>query len=201
MPQTIPLGFERPVFESQSTFRSVLTAMSSPGRPVTLPVRAHGPEGWTGGMAALVLTLCDMDTPLWLDHPAATPEALRFLRFHCGSPLALDPGQAAFVVAMDPCAMPPFCAFAPGSAEFPEKSATILLASDLDQTGAPELRLRGPGVKDSLLVPSAWLPGGFARSWQDNRALFPQGVDVILVGRETIVGLPRTTRLEEAACM
>ena len=43
MLQPIPAGFARPVFESQSTFRVILEAMSRPGRAVKIPVQAGGP--------------------------------------------------------------------------------------------------------------------------------------------------------------
>lgn len=201
MLQSIPVGFSRPVFESQSTFRAILSAMSRPGRPVALPVLAQGPAGWSRSMAALVLTLCDMDTPLWLDPGSCSPDALRFLRFHCGCPVIDEPAQAVFAVVSDSLAMPNLADFALGSAEYPEKSATVLLASSLCASNGASFRLQGPGVENSLDMPRSWLPAGFARSWRGNGQLFPCGVDVILVGPDRIVGLPRTLKVEETTCM
>ena len=132
MLQSIPAGFARPVFESQGTFRAILDAMSRPGRVVPLPVQAEGPQSWSGGMASVVLTLCDMDTPVWLDAQAATDDARRFLRFHCACPLIDTPAQASFAVVMNHALMPSLDAFALGSAEYPEQSTTVLLATDLD---------------------------------------------------------------------
>lgn len=201
MLQPIPAGFSRPVFESQSTFRVTLQAMSRPGRPVRMPVTAAGPAGWSGCMAALVLTLCDMDTPLWLAPGADAPEALRFLRFHCGSPVVASPSDAAFAVVPEGALMPPLAEFAAGSAEYPEKSATVFIASSLAGGAGADLRITGPGVDGEGFMPRSWLPEGFLEEWRANGPLFPRGVDVILVGREAIVGLPRTLKMEDQPCM
>ena len=201
MLQSIPTGFSRPVFESQSTFRAVLQAMSAPGRPVPMPVHPQGPAGWSGALSALVLTLCDMDTPVWLDPSAASAEALRFLRFHCSCPLSGTPGGAAFGVILDPSGMPALEAFAAGDAEYPERSATLLLAlPSLDPSG-PSVRIHGPGIAGTADMPLGWLPPGFTGQWRVNAGLYPRGVDAILVGPEAIVGLPRTLVMEEEPCM
>lgn len=201
MLQPIPAGFARPVFESQGTFRVILEAMSSPGRAVRIPVKAGGPQAWPGSLSALVLTLCDMDTPLWLDAAANTPDALRFLRFHCGSPVAAKPEQAAFAVVLDAQRMIPLGEFALGNAEYPEKSSTVLLYSPLLGKGGETLRVHGPGVDGEAELPLSWLPENFVEQWHANGKLFPRGVDVILVGKDAIVGLPRTVKLEAKPCM
>lgn len=201
MLQPIPAGFARPVFESQGTFRVILEAMSRPGRAVKIPVQAGGPQGWPGSLSALVLTLCDMDTPLWLDAAANTPDALRFLRFHCACPVVARPEQAAFAVVLDVQDMISLGEFALGSAEYPEKSSTLLLYSPLLGLGGETLRIHGPGVDGEEELPLSWLPENFVEQWRVNAGLFPRGVDVILVGDDAIVGLPRTLKLETKPCM
>ena len=201
MLQSIPAGFARPVFESQGTFRAILEAMSRPGSLVALPVQAEGPRGWSGGMASVVLTLCDMDTPVWLDPEAASDDAMRFLRFHCACPLTGLPKRAAFAVVMNHAAMPPLGAFALGSAEYPETSATVLLATDFDVDATRTISVTGPGVDGQGRLPLAWLPERFVDAWGENAGLFPRGVDVILIGFSHIVGLPRTLRMETEPCM
>jgi len=200
MLQPIPAGFSRPVFESQSTFRAVLQAMANPGRTVPMPIAAQGPQGWPGTMAALVLTLCDMDTPLWLDPVARTAEALRFLRFHCGSPVCDRPREAAFAVVMDPPVMPGLDGFHLGDAEYPERSTTVLLWSPGIGSSGRGARIHGPGVDGLGELPLEWLPESFCGQWRSNAGLFPCGVDIVLVGAEAIVGLPRTLKVEEGAC-
>ena len=201
MLQPIPAGFARPVFESQGTFRVILEAMSRPGRAVKIPVQAGGPQGWPGSLSALVLTLCDMDTPLWLDSAANTPDALRFLRFHCGCPVVSKPTQAAFAVVLGAQEIISLGEFALGSAEYPEKSSTLLLYSPLLGQCGETLRIHGPGVDGEAQLPLSWLPENFMDQWQVNAGLFPRGVDVILVGNDAIVGLPRTLKLEAQPCM
>ena len=201
MLQPIPAGFARPVFESQSTFRVILEAMSRPGRAVKIPVQAGGPPAWPGSLSALVLTLCDMDTPLWLDVSANTPEALRFLRFHCGCPVVAEPARADFAVMLGAQDMICLEEFALGSAEYPEKSCTVLLYSPLIGQGGEALRIHGPGVEGESQMPRSWLPNNFVEQWLVNGGLFPRGVDVILVGNDAIVGLPRTLKLEARPCM
>lgn len=201
MLQPIPAGFARPVFESQGTFRVILEAMSRPGRAVKIPVQAGGPAAWPGSLSALVLTLCDMDTPLWLDASANTPEALRFLRFHCGCPVVAEPAHAAFAVMLGAQDMISLGEFALGSAEYPEKSSTVLLYSPLLGQGGEALRIHGPGVEGEAQMPRSWLPNNFVEQWLVNGGLFPRGVDVILVGNDAIAGLPRTLKMEAKPCM
>ena len=201
MLQSIPAGFARPVFESQGTFRAILEAMSRPASPVALPVRAEGPRGWCGGMASVVLTLCDMDTPVWLDGQAATDDALRFLRFHCACPLVDAPAKASFAVVMSHASMPPLDTFSLGSAEYPETSTTVLLATDFAVDTSKTIHVMGPGVDGPGHLPQSWLPAGFVAAWHGNNSLFPRGVDVILVGQSHVVGLPRTLKMEAGTCM
>jgi len=201
MLQSIPAGFARPIFESQGTFRVILEAMSRPGTVVPLPVQAAGPAGWTSGLTSVVLTLCDMDTPVWLDDECNTADALRFLHFHCGCPLTQAPASAAFAVVKNHALMPSLDAFSLGSAEYPEKSTTVLLATDIDDAAGESVVIKGPGVNGQGRLPLSWLPAGFVERWRENNRLFPLGVDLILVGREQVVGLPRTLTLEAGPCM
>lgn len=201
MLQSIPTGFARPVFESQSTFRAILEAMSRPGSIVPLPVQGEGPRGWSGGMTSVVLTMCDMDTPVWLDGQAGTDDAFRFLRFHCACPLLDAPDKASFAIVINHALMPSLDAFSLGSAEYPERSTTVLLATDIDDDSGETISINGPGVDGKGRLPLSWLPPKFMEKWRDNGCLFPRGVDLILVGKAHVVGLPRTLRMGAGPCM
>ena len=62
----------------------------------------------------------------------------------------------------------------------------------------PMLRLTGPGIETSATIAPAGTPYDFLAHWAENRARFPRGVDLILVGQGAVVGLPRTTRIGAA---
>jgi len=163
-------------------------------------------------MLALALTLCDQDTPIWLDTAADTPEARHHLRFHCAVPFAAELAQGSFAFIARPEAMPRLQAFNPGRADYPDRSATLVINADLSSPQACALELTGPGVKGNDR--GAWqsfrisgLPLWFWEDWEVNHAAYPLGVDVIFVDKGTksasnsvirLLGLPRTARVRFA---
>ena len=84
MSATISLpGFADPVEEAQATFRAVLDAMARPGTLHRAGERLAPPVPLDQAAAAVLLTLVDNETPLWLD--AAAAAARDWLAFHCGA--------------------------------------------------------------------------------------------------------------------
>lgn len=186
-------GFADAVHDAQGAFRGLLDAMSHPGRIVTLPAPRAMPPGFDAATAALLLTLCDADTPVWLD-AAATPGA-GWLTFQTGAPVAAEPATAAFAVVVASGQMPALDAFDWGSDEVPEASATVIvqvaaLAADGGWT------LRGPGIATQARLLVAGLSQNWTRDRQAMQAAFPRGVDVIFACGERVAALPRTTILE-----
>ena len=196
MDQSIDGGFAEPVFAAQRVFHAVMEALARPGRPQHFVADAAPPAPLTPGLGALALTLCDHDTPLWCDSALAGSAAVAgWLGFQCGTPFTGEPGAAAFALASDMALLPPLEAFAQGSDEYPDRSTTLLLAAP-DTTG--RYRLRGPGI-EGVIEAALPLPGGdFLVQWASNRARFPRGVDLLLVGDGVVIGLPRSCRIEEA---
>ena len=186
-------GFADPVHDAQAAFRGVLDALSTPGRVVALSAPPAVPVPLMPATVALCLTLVDHDTPLWRDGPAGAADA--FLRFHCGCPIVGAAAEAQFAVVTDAAAMPPLHAFAPGEDLHPDRSATLFVQVAGFDDGRP-FRLSGPGVRDTATLRVAGLPDGFVAGWADNAALYPLGVDVVLVAGDRVVGLPRTVRME-----
>lgn len=90
--------------------------------------------------------------------------------------------------------MPPFDRFAQGSQEYPDRSATLILQLESLDGGAP-LTFEGPGIKGRATIAPHGLPPDFARQWGDNRKRFPRGIDLMLTCGNSIICLPRTTRL------
>jgi alpha-D-ribose 1-methylphosphonate 5-triphosphate synthase subunit PhnH len=188
-------GFADPVFESQSVFRSVLTALSHPGRITDLVATAAAPPPVAAGAAAIVAAVADDTTPVFLDPHLSRGAVPNWVGFHTGAPIVSDPEKAAIALIGDPMNMPDFAAFARGTAEYPDRSATLILqVENLD--GGPELILKGPGIKDLAQISPRPLPADFVARMRANRTLFPRGVDLFLVAGTRFLGLPRSTRVE-----
>jgi alpha-D-ribose 1-methylphosphonate 5-triphosphate synthase subunit PhnH len=189
-------GFENPVLQSQAMYRNLLDAMSRPGRIVRCDIAVEVPAPLWPTTAAAALTLLDFDTPLWLDPSTSSVSPLvDYLRFHCGCPLVVAPGHAAFAVIADPQEMPPLTAFAEGSDEYPDRSATLLIQVErLDDSRG--VVLRGPGISHEQALQAKGLPGGFWQQLQANHARFPKGVDIVLCAEDRIAALPRSTQAE-----
>ncbi len=196
---TLAGGFADPVHDSQAVFRVLLDALARPGRMLrvaatpALQAAAQQASVAPAALAALY-TLCDLDTPVWLaqDNPGLSAA----LRFHTGAPLAHSPAHAAFAWSAQAEALPPLAQFALGDPQSPEHSSTLLLQVG-SLAGGATLQLSGPGIQHSITLAPQGLP---ARFWQERAALSalaPCGVDIYLVCGETLVGLPRTTRVEE----
>ena len=63
---TLLASFNHPVADAQRAFRRILKAMSEPGVMVSLPLQ----QGWgalSPAATALLLTLVDQESPVWLD--------------------------------------------------------------------------------------------------------------------------------------
>jgi alpha-D-ribose 1-methylphosphonate 5-triphosphate synthase subunit PhnH len=215
---TIEGGFATPVFDAQAVFKAVMDAMARPGTVVAIKALASPPEPLSASAAAVALTLCDHDTPLWLDSQLAESAAVySWLGFHTGAPLVDVPGQAAFALAASPARLPPLANFAQGSQEYPDRSTTIILqvnALSSDAGAAPHpyplpasgergspafarcLVLEGPGIQTTASLVVSPLPPSFIEQWQENRARFPRGIDLILAAPNAVACLPRSVRIE-----
>jgi alpha-D-ribose 1-methylphosphonate 5-triphosphate synthase subunit PhnH len=185
-------GFADPVRDAQTCFRTVLDAMAHPGRVARMPAALPGPLPLGLAATSIALSLCDIDTPVWLD--AAASGATGYLTFHCGAPLAKTPAEAAFAFIADPSALPPLEGFALGSDEYPERATTLVIEVErLTSDGG--VVLCGPGIRGETRLNVAGLP---ARFWRERAAfaeLFPRGLDVLFVRGDALVALPRTTRV------
>jgi len=194
--ETIEGGFADQVLGAQSVFRAIMDALARPGPVQSILTDAAPPVPLTPELGAVALTLCDHDTPVWLDAElAASPAVTGWLAFHCGAPVTSDPAEAQFALCTDAVLLPTLDRFGQGTDEYPDRSTTIVLAASAETRA---VTLKGPGIKDALGADLP-LPGGtFLAQWADNRERFPRGIDLLLVRDGTLVGLPRTTRISEA---
>ncbi len=201
--QAMGRGLADRVHGAQALFRSILTAMSFPGRVQHLPADAMTglePPALPTGLCALLLTLLDAETSVHLHPVLAGAQACDYLRFHTGVRTVQDPGQAAFV------AMHAAQATAPlwrqlniGSDSQPQDGATLIVEVPALHEGGGgagcTLVLNGPGIRRQARLAVAGLG---ADVWQARIALqadFPRGIDLLLCCGPHLVALPRSTQL------
>ena len=186
-------GLSDPVIDSQQTFRAVLDALAEPGTEHA--ISAELPETSVSPAAmAILLTLIDIDTPLWLS-PSIADHMASYIRFHTGAPIVDAPGEAAFALVGVDDQLPSLSSFRSGTAMSPESSTTVV-REVADFVGGASATLDGPG----FAAPRRLAPVGLDQSiWTElaaNHARFPAGIDLLLTSGHVVVGLPRSTRID-----
>ena len=191
----LPAGFADKVLSAQTTFRSVMDAMARPGSVQRVAAVSGAPAAVMRGTAAIALTLFDNDTPVWLDPVMAeTSDVAKWLKFHTSAPVIADPSVCSFAVIGDGHALPALDHFAFGSNEYPDRSTTLILQVESLADG-PAFELHGPGIDGAAVLRAAIQPADLFERLAVNAALFPRGIDVVLVADDAVVAIPRTTRL------
>ena len=178
-------GFANPAFESAHAFRNVMEAMARPGTVHTIS-GAEPPAPLSKAAGSVLLTLCDMDTPVYLAGGADTDAVREWLAFHTGAPLVGPARSMLAVGSWD--ALVPLSSYPIGTAQYPDRSATLIIECEaLDASGAT---LKGPGIKDraALSLPEV-------QAFQENHRLFPLGLDFILTCGDQLAALPRSTEV------
>lgn len=191
----LPAGFADKVLSAQSTFRSVMDAMARPGSVQQVVATVGTPGSIMRGTAAIALTLFDHDTPVWLDAKMSeTVEIAKWLKFHSGAPVVEDASICHFALIGNGSALPDLSRFSFGTNEYPDRSTTLILQVDSLKHGSA-FELRGPGIDGTATLRAMIEPKDLFERLAVNEALFPRGIDVVLVSGESIVAIPRTTRL------
>jgi alpha-D-ribose 1-methylphosphonate 5-triphosphate synthase subunit PhnH len=191
----LPAGFADKVLSAQSTFRAVMDAMARPGSVQRIAASVGAPAPMMRGTAAIALTLFDHDTPIWLDPAMSrTSDVGKWLKFHTSAPVVGDSSIASFALIGDAQNLPVLDRFSFGSNEYPDRSTTLILQVE-SLTRGRAIELRGPGVDGTAVLRAMIEPQDLFERLAINAALFPRGIDVVLVHDDSIVAIPRTTRL------
>ncbi len=179
-------GFDNAPVESARAFRAALSAMARPGK-IEEVAGATAPAPVSPAAAALLLTLCDRETPLHLA-PGHDGQAVRdWVAFHIGAPL-VGPDQAMFALGRWQ-ALGDLARFPMGTPDYPDRSTTLIVELDaLAQTGA---RLTGPGIETEARFA---LPD--IAPFRANHAAYPLGLDFYFTAGARLAALPRSTNVE-----
>jgi alpha-D-ribose 1-methylphosphonate 5-triphosphate synthase subunit PhnH len=179
-------GFRNAAQDSAFAYRAALEAMSQPGQ-IRKVVGASAPAPLSAAAAVLVLTLCDQTTPLHLAGAHDCKDLRDWVTFHTGAPL-VGAAEAAFALGTW-AALLPVDRFAIGLADYPDRSATLII--EMPAITASGMVLRGPGIETSaqLSLPEI-------AAFTANRAHFPRGFDAFITAGDLIAGLPRSTIVE-----
>ncbi|PWV98891.1 alpha-D-ribose 1-methylphosphonate 5-triphosphate synthase subunit PhnH [Hoeflea marina] len=188
-------GFANSVLGSQGLFRTLMDAMARPGTVHPVTTLASPPAGLNSTAGAILLSLCDADTSVWLTPDLARNSEVReWLGFHAGAPVTGDKAAADFAVIADPCRLLDLGAFALGTQEYPDRSTTLIIAVEA-LTGGDLMELEGPGIDGRIGIAPKPLPPGFTAQWAANRARFPRGIDLIFAAPDAIACMPRSSRI------
>lgn len=175
-----------PVHDTQIVHRALLKAFSFPGTAVSIagPASRAADKNLPAALAAVVLTLLDSETTCWSADAAVSDLA--------GCPRR-PRHEAAFVFAAGGEAWDQaFVHARRGTLADPHLGATVVGwtgEADPEQGWTAS----GPGLEHPRVVS---LPAG-DWVWRRNEACaeFPLGVDLVWVRGDSVVALPRTTRL------
>lgn len=188
-------GFINAAIQSAHAFRIIMQAMSRPGLPIRMEAALEAPAPLHVTSAAVALTLCDFQTPVWLSPALRNERTVHFLRFHTGAPIIerMEEAHFAFLSAEERSAV---SLFAEGSHEYPDCSAT--LAIQTRQFHNRDVFLTGPGIKGTVAFGVEGLTQEFWVEWAENHAHFPIGVDVIFAAPQSLAAVPRSSAVRIA---
>jgi len=86
-----------------------------------------------------------------------------------------------------------------GTAESPEQGATLLFTYPDGSANSIRVKLSGPGI-DGTKELDLPLTISFIEQLREKNESFPMGIDIFLINKNnTLLGLPRTTRIEVVA--
>jgi alpha-D-ribose 1-methylphosphonate 5-triphosphate synthase subunit PhnH len=189
-------SFQDLIHDSQSTFKTLLDALSRPGIISKINLQLTPPGGLNVACAATCLTLFDLETTIWLQ-PGLKEEVKNWLLFHTGCRFSEDIKQADFAIIWDINNMPDLSQFKQGIPVYPEDSTTLLIMVGRQELNFPTEKypiLSGAGINQQITMPIN-LSNSFWQQWQQNHNSYPLGIDIYFFSDNEVVGLPRTSKI------
>jgi alpha-D-ribose 1-methylphosphonate 5-triphosphate synthase subunit PhnH len=169
---------------ARETFLALMWALSYPGRPQQLPESS----AMTGALARIGDTLLDLETSFY------TPDTELARILERTGARHLSPADAAYHFYPTLTGPTDLSAASIGSMLYPDTAATIFIGCTFDSP--TPLRLTGPGIDGTITIAPAGVP---ADLWtlRASRVRYPLGWELLLTDGTQIIGLPRSTRIEQ----
>ena len=162
-----------------ATFDALLWALSRPGLPRDLSEPGEG---------SIITALLDRECLVYSADPLLMPEIVR-----TGAELSdIDKADHVFLGAMT--TSDPLVDTVIGSDYYPDDGATVIIRASIGSGSG--VRLTGPGIDGAVMLQLGGLPDGF---WKVRaaRLRYPVGFDLFFVDGARMVGVPRSTTVEE----
>ncbi len=165
---------------ANATFAGLMWALARPGTARALP----GP-----GPAAIAEALVDRECRVH----AADPKLWGAITATGAALVGPEAADHAFLALDGEAGMAALARVPVGSALYPDRGATVVAEARLGE--GPRLRLSGPGIETAVEVALGGLhPGLWAI--RAERCRYPVGFDLFLLCGASVLGLPRSTRIE-----
>ena len=187
-------------FITQKTFRSLLQAMSHPGRVFTLSQESgvESQESESGGLMLILQTLLDHEVGFCVI--GTEKEYLKTnISELTGSPVK-DISDADFIIISDGESNGEILKARKGSLEYPDTGATVIYfihSLSAKDNGGLTLTLKGPGINGEI---SPLMSGVSKREFhylKEINSEYPLGIDSIFIdSANRIMCIPRSTRIE-----
>ncbi len=176
----------------QATFRTLLHAMSHPGIVQPLPAPRDEDAHW-GAALGVLQSLLDHEVTFHVASDEALPREQLLRRTGAR---AVDLTTADFVLTDAAHALEAIETAREGPFEEPEHSATVVVVCDQIGAGSTVIEVSGPGVDGELRFAVEGLSAELFQALARRNAVFPSGIDVVLVDRARQVAcIPRSTRM------
>ena len=194
MTTTLEGGFASASEDSARIFRSALNAMARPGQIEAVRIAPPSPRSAAAG--ALLLTLADRETPVFLAGAYDCAGLREWLAFHTGASF-VGRMEAAFAVGTW-SDLAPIDAYRTGTSEYPDRAVTLIV--EMDELSRQRCAASGPGIESHASL--NLLTQMFSNSTP--RASRLASTCALVAGGNNMAAL-RSTRLAkeegEAACM
>jgi alpha-D-ribose 1-methylphosphonate 5-triphosphate synthase subunit PhnH len=184
--------------KSQAVFRTVIKALSMPGKILKLPFAPEAEE-FFDPLVLVLRPLLNRKATFCLTSGSQEFKLEKYLRTVTGSRPS-DPCHADFFVAPMGKSSGEILTLKRGSLDCPEQGATVIYGVELlegDSYAESGVRFSGPGVEGFAEPLIHGLPSKELLYIKEINQEFPLGIDALFVDRQGfLMGLPRSTRIE-----